>query len=561
MIKCLNRAKLYCERVVAGAVEAPKYVKLQCAEYLRVCSGETIYAIDLKRGSVIDNLTSLMIMPKGLCAGKSILETTADFQWFFYVAQLCVVHKSNPHKRRYENVLLEIARKNGKTFMIAVLFILMLFLEPKFSKFYSVAPDGKLSKEVYSAIREIIRFSPALSGKRFKLKRDEIVCNVTESVYIPLNYSNDRLDGKLPNVFLVDEAGALPNTYAIEAMRSGQLTILNKLGCVISTKYPREDNPFEAEVKYAKEVLDGIIEDDTLFALLYEPDEPKGWETDDRVLLQANPLAQDIEAVFDDLIKKRTRAITMRSALPNFLCKHCNILYQGLETEGYAAIEDLRRGIVSDINWSGRRVFLGLDLALTEDNCAAVYIAQSDDDGLDVLPVGYVPEDRVEEKSSIEHIDYKQLISEGCCFACGERIVSYGFIEENVRLTAEKLEMNVIGFGFDRFNCISTADKLENPPNGADGWPGTIVEQKSFVLHPAVKYVSELIANGKLHYVKNRMFEINIENTRCTYDNNMNRYISKKKSAGKIDMVSALMNAVFVYLQDRQNGESWGAQY
>jgi hypothetical protein len=56
-------------------------------------------------------------------------------------------------------------------------------------------------------------------------------------------------------VFLVDETGALPNPYAIEAMRSGQLTILNKLGCIISTKYPTIDNPFEDEVLICQESI------------------------------------------------------------------------------------------------------------------------------------------------------------------------------------------------------------------------------------------------------------------------------------------------------------------
>ena len=294
MVSSLERATAYARSVLAGSTEAPKYVKKQCAEFLRVIDEDTPYTIDEKRASVIDKLTSLMIMPKGLAAGKTVNEATTDFQWFFYLVPLCVVYKDDPHRRRFENVILEIARKNAKTFMIAVIFILLFFLEPKFSKFYSVAPDGKLSKEVYTAIKEIIRSSPALNGRRFKIKRDEIICALTENTYIPLAYSNDKLDGKLPSVFLVDEAGALPNGYAIEAMRSGQLTILNKLGCVISTKYPRFDNPFEAEIEYAKRVLDGIEEDDSLFALLYEPDETKGWETDDRILLQANPLAIDI---------------------------------------------------------------------------------------------------------------------------------------------------------------------------------------------------------------------------------------------------------------------------
>ncbi len=561
MVSSLERATAYARSVLAGSTEAPKYVKKQCAEFLRVIDEDTPYTIDEKRASVIDKLTSLMIMPKGLAAGKTVNEATTDFQWFFYLVPLCVVYKDDPHRRRFENVILEIARKNAKTFMIAVIFILLFFLEPKFSKFYSVAPDGKLSKEVYTAIKEIIRSSPALNGRRFKIKRDEIICALTENTYIPLAYSNDKLDGKLPSVFLVDEAGALPNGYAIEAMRSGQLTILNKLGCVISTKYPRFDNPFEAEIEYAKRVLDGIEEDDSLFALLYEPDETKGWETDDRILLQANPLAIDIPKIFEDLKKKRARAIAMKSRRENFLCKHCNILYQGAGTESYIAVEDLRRGKTDAIDWHGRRVFLGLDLAMTEDNCAAVYISEDPaDGGLDILAYSYIPEDRIDEKSADEKIDYRALIESGCCHACGDRIISYGYIEEHVRKVAEDKAFEMIGFGFDRYNCISTADHFEHPTDGGEPWSGTIVEQKSYVLHPAVKYVAELAAQGRLHYVNNKMLEINFANARCTYDSNMNRYISKKRSPGKIDMVAALLNAVFVYLQDREASD-WGAQY
>ena len=67
------------------------------------------------------------------------------------------------------------------------------------------------------------------------------------------------MDGRLPNVFICDECGALPNSYPIQAMRSGQLNILNKLGCIISTKYNTIQNPFEDEISYSKKVLDGFI--------------------------------------------------------------------------------------------------------------------------------------------------------------------------------------------------------------------------------------------------------------------------------------------------------------
>lgn len=558
MISSFERAVDYARSAVNGDVPAPKYVKKQCAEFLRIVNDETKHTIDLKRAKLIDKLTSLMIMPKGLAAGKTVNEASTGFQWLFYLVPLCVVYKDEPKRRRYEKALLEIARKNAKTFMIAVLFLLLFLLEPKFSKFFSVAPDGKLSREVYTAIKEIIRSSPALRD-HFKIKRDEIVCTARDNVYTPLAYSNDRLDGKLPSAYLIDEAGALPNGYAIEAMSSGQLTILNKLGFVISTKYPKIDNPFEAEVEYAKNVLDGIQEDETLFALLYEPDDTKHWETNDTILYHANPLAVDVPQIFEDLLKKRKRAIAMKSRRENFLCKHCNIIYQGQGTESYVAVEDVRQGKVDHIDWDGRTVYLGLDLAMTGDNCAAVFVSENEmDGGLDVLAYGYIPEDRIEEKSANEKLDYYALIEDGCCHACGDRIISYGYIEEHVRQVGSR--MNIAGFGFDRYNCISTADKLEHPADGSEGWQGTIVEQKSFVLHPAVKYIAELAAQGRLHYENNLMLEVNFANARCTYDSNMNRYISKKKSAGKVDMVAALVNAVFVYLQGNEAPSDWGVQ-
>ncbi len=205
--------------------------------------------------------------------------------------------------------------------------------------------------------------------------RDYIHCNITDNRYIPLNYSTGRLDGKLPSVFLVDETGALPNTYAIEAMRSGQLTILNKLGFIISTKYPTLNNPFEDEVDYAKRVLNGAVDDDKVFALLYEPDDTKGWATNDEVLEQSNPLAIEMEEIMDDLKSKRQVAIEIESKRENFITKHCNIIYSGAGSESFVNVADLQKGAIDNIDWSGREVFLGVDLAMTTDNCAVSMVA------------------------------------------------------------------------------------------------------------------------------------------------------------------------------------------
>ncbi len=47
-------------------------------------------------------------------------------------------------------------------------------------------------------------------------------------------------------------------------------------------------------------------------------------------------------------------------------------------------------------------------------------------------------------------------------------------------------------------------------------------------------------------YDENLLLEINFSNARCTEDTNLNKYVNKKRSAGKVDMVVALINAVYL---------------
>lgn len=561
-----NPAYQYAQDVVKGNINAPKYVKLQCKEFLMIADDKLKkYCLNKERLETIEKLLSLMVMPKGLQAGRTIKDSLAGFQWLLIVAVLCTVYRDKPEKRRYERAVFEICRKNGKTFLIGVIFLLLFFLEPKLSKFYSVAPDGSLSREVKSVIHDIIISSPALAGKyngkdKFKMLRDQITCNLTENDYFPLNYSTSRLDGKLPNVFLVDEAGALPNPYAIEAMASGQLTILNKLGFIISTKYPTIQNPFEDECDYAKRVLDGTVEDDSEFSLLYEPDNKKDWASDDGILEQSNPLALEVPEIMDDLKKKRQQAIEVQSKRENFITKHCNIIYQGMGTESYISVADLQACRASEpIDWTGREVFLGVDLSMSNDNCSVAMCSYDEDLGKVLFKtMAFIPEGRIEEKNRLEKINYYDYCKAGWCIACGDRTIDYSVIEDYVLNLEGKMGVKINSLGYDRYNAISSAQKWES-----EGIVTVEIKQHSSVLHPPTKWLSELVEDGKVLYEPDKLVELNFDNARCTYDTNLNRYVNKKKSNGKVDEVVALINAMYLLQQNvlLQGTLDWVAQY
>ena len=550
----MNKAYEFCRESVRKKT-TPKYVKAQMKAWMKICEGkDKKYIVSEKKVRQINNILKLLVMPKGLKAGKSLFECTVGYQWLFYIAILATVYRDDENKRRYETGVLELCRKNFKTYTIATVFIILFLTEPQFSKFYSVAPDGALSKEIREAISETIRSSPLVyeykGNKRFKILRDYIMFKPTQTQYIPLSYSTSRMDGRLPNAFIADEVGALPISYPIEAMRSGQLNILNKLGFIISTKYPTIDNPFENEVGYAKKVLDGLEHDESIFALLYEPDVTKGWETKDIIMQQANPVALEIPEIWEDLLKKRAKAIAVESSRENFVTKHCNIIYAGSDSETFINVTDVQACKRARIDWTGRVVYVGLDLSQTDDNTSVAMVALDDDNNILAESVAFIPEERIDEKTAAEKVNYREICKSGKCIACGDRVIDYAVVESYILSLEERYGVQIQAIGYDRWNALSTAQKLE----GA-GYNMVEVRQHSSVLHPATKLLKESILGKKFQYTENPLYEINFQNARCTYDTNRNLYITKKRSKGKVDMVVSTLNALCLLQKDELLGQ------
>lgn len=557
MTPTTSKAYLYCKDNIRKKT-TPKYVRLQMREFMRLCEDkDKKYKVSVAKIKQIEDLLKLLIMPKGLKAGKTLYEVSTGYQWLIYTAVLATVYRDNPKKRRYETGVLEICRKNFKTFTVGTIFIILFITEPRYSQFFSVAPDGSLSREIREAISQILRSSPLVykykDKARFKILRDYIYFTALDTKYTPLNYSSSTLDGKLPNVFCADEVGALPNSYAIEAMRSGQLNILNKLGFIISTKYPTISNPFEDEVAYAKKVLEGVVKDDTLFALLYEPDDTKNWMTDDLILKQANPVALEIKEIWEDLLKKRAKAIAQESARENFVTKHCNIIYSGAGTETYIDVSAVQECKVSSIDWSGRVVYLGLDLSESGDNTSVSMLAVDEDNNILADSWAFIPEGRIDEKTASERVNYRELIKGGKVIACGDKIIDYKVVEDFILGLEARLGVQIQAVGYDRWNALSSAQKLES-----EGISTVEIRQHSSVLHPPTKLLKEKILSGEFMYTNNPLYEVNFLNARCTYDTNKNLYVNKKRAKGKVDMVVSTINATYLLQQDCIFGEGGG---
>ena len=88
-----DHAAEYCRAVLDGKLSAPfvgvdgermapRYVKLQCAEFLRMWDGQDpVYLVDEAKLVKVCRLLRLLKMAKGPNAGKTLYGSLVGFQW------------------------------------------------------------------------------------------------------------------------------------------------------------------------------------------------------------------------------------------------------------------------------------------------------------------------------------------------------------------------------------------------------------------------------------------------------------------------------------------------
>ena len=186
----LEKAMRYAENVTQGKEITTKEVIIQCHLFLkeleRQHEEEFPYYFDEDEVIKIEGILSLLNFATGLnVVGKTILDGIVDFQAFFLVNVFGWRFKDDVEKFRYRDVTLFIPRKSAKTFICALILIILMLIEADYSEFYSICLDRELAGEVKKAMTQIIQASPAIE-KHFKISTTlsgRITCKLTNSFY------------------------------------------------------------------------------------------------------------------------------------------------------------------------------------------------------------------------------------------------------------------------------------------------------------------------------------------------------------------------------------------
>lgn len=555
----LEKAKQYAQDCISGKEITTFEVKMQCKWFLEDLEKQNNdyypYYFDTKQIGIIEGILKLLNFATGLhIVGKSIYEGLENFQAFFIANIFGWRYKTDAKKYRYREVDLFIPRKNTKTFLAALIFIILMLTEDDYSEFYSICLDRDLAGEVKKAIAQILNVSPAV-GQYFNIPKTlsgRLECTLTHSFYQPRTAEANRNNSIKPSAFIADEFGAMKDNSNVEAMKSGQLNIRNPLMFRLTSAYAEDKSIMLGELDYLKKIYKGLETDERLFALVYYATEEHLW--DDIGLQMANPLR--VEENYNEIRDNRKKALAKPDERVEFLTKHMNYFMPSSSGEEFITLDKLRlckntRGV---FDWDGKDVYVGLDLAMTNDN-TSVSMVTIEDDMIFAKSWAFIPAGRIEEKNRRERTDYRRFIEDGSCFACGDEIISYSFVEKFIINLEKEYGVHIVQIGYDRYNCISTANKLQEV-----GYETVEVKQHSSVLHSPTKFLQESILQRKFSYDGDRLYEINFQNAKCTEDTNLNKYVNKKKSNGKVDMVVSTIIATYLLQQEILNEDNFVCQ-
>lgn len=532
----LDKALKYCEDVFNDDEITTGEVKQQCTIFIddyniNQYKDEFEFCFCEDKLKIINNLLKLFNYATGFVAGKQVLEGLEGFQALFLCAIFGWRYKNDFNKFRYRDVILFIPRKNAKTFIIAIVLLLLMLTEQDFSEFYSICVDRDLATEVRKAMAQLIGASAALKKHFFvsESKIGIIKCLLTNSFYYPRTSKANKNNAIRPCACCVDEVGAFTDNENIQAMRKGQLNVKNPLMMKITTAYAESDSIMLEELDYDRKVLKGDIDNPRLFALLYYCSREEAWT--DAGLYKSNPLR--IEENYKEIKEDRETAKVKTSEQEEFFTKNLNIFLETNELNKYLEMTYWKKCCVDKVDFKGKEVVVGVDLSVTTD-LTSVGIMYREDNKLYCNSHGFLPRESLKKRR--ENIDYELMKRQEYCDIHDGMTVNYTLVEEYIRNIERKYNCTIKCIVTDPTNAKEMMESLGNDYD-------VILRKQTYTeLSPATKEFRKKVYDDEVRHERNSLLDWNMSNAITTKGKSDDEMLSKEdKNKQRIDMVVVLI--------------------
>lgn len=487
---------------------------------------------------------------KGKAGGKPfILEL---WEKALVSAAFGIVHKITG-LRKYTEVILMVARKNGKSTLSAAigLYLQLADGEPG-AEVYAVATKKDQAKIIWLEAKRMVKKSPVLL-KRNKPLVAEMVADFNDSVFKPLGRDSETLDGLNVHGATLDEIHAWSDDNLYDVIVDGTSSREEPMIFITTTAGTVREHIFDRKYDEASNMIDGFSDeqgykDEHLLAVIYELDNRREW-TEEDCWIKANPGLGTIKQT-DKLAEKVKKAIFNSSLVKNLLCKDFNV--PETTAEAWLIFEEANNTATFDVFELKPRYGIGsADLSATTDLTAAkVIFMVKDDPTIYQLSMYWMPEELVEKRVREDRIPYDIWIERGLMRTCpGNRIDTHKVTEWFVEIR-DKYDIYLPWFGYDAWSAAYWVQEMQMEFGKEAMIP---VRQGKQTLSGPMKNLKANLQSKLLNYNNNPIDRWCFCNTAVDVDRNDNiQPIKTSNPRRRIDGTAATLDAC-VILEEKMN--------
>ncbi len=543
------KALTYADGVSRGQIPACKWVRLACERQLRDLARTSFeYEFDLDRAHAICAFVEKMPHVKGEWAQRGETIHLEDWQCFTYTTVFGWVEVAVQGRpvhplpaRRFRKAYICVPRKNTKSTMSAPVGLYMLVEdgEPG-AEVYVTATNRKQSSDiVFGTAKQMALRAPGFVAKYgTRIFKYNISVDDSASKFEPLHARGGTLDGLNVSCAINDELHAHVNREVHDVIASATGARRQPLNWDITTAgFDNSGICYEVQL-YVQKVLEGIVDDETTFGLIYSIDEGDDW-TSEATWQKANP-NWGVSVYPMQLRSEFKRAREEPAYQRNFLTKYLNVWCGAAAAwMDMIAWDKCADPALSLQDFRGEDAYVGVDLSSKIDMTSVVPVIPRWIDGeLHVFVFGmhYLPEAAVEQSKNSQ---YHGWVRRGALRATAGNVIDVDRIEREI---AEEIAEVVTVREIDvdpMHNSTQFSAHMEEA-----GFECVDVRPTVLNFSEAMKWVEALVKDGRLHHDGCPVMTWAMSNVVAKPDAKDNIYPRKDREHYKIDPAISLLMAV-----------------
>ncbi|MBN5158835.1 MULTISPECIES: terminase TerL endonuclease subunit [unclassified Stenotrophomonas] len=460
--------------------------------------------------------------------------------WF--VVQLFGFRKPDG-TRRFTSALFAVARKNAKsTLSAAILLYCECCEEEEGAQVISAATTGSQARIIFNVAKRMaekkadLREAYGLECWANAISRVE-----TGATFKPINAKASTQDGLNPSHVGLDEIHAHKTPDLLNVLQSAAGARRNPLWLFTTTEGYANPGPWSEIRQFATQLLEGVFGDaaDHFLAIFFAVDKDDG-DFDERAWHKANPLMDVNPHLLAAIRKESIEAKAMPSKLAEFQIKRLN--RPAAAANGFLLLPKWNacHGVVDLDALKDVPCWGGLDLASTRD-LASLRLVWRLGDKIITWGRRWVPESAVAQRTERGTVPYAGWVAAGLLEQTEGEVTDYAVIEQAVLDVHERF--NLQSLAFDRWNATEMVSRLV-----AAEVPLVEFIQGTKSYHPAMVELERAYIGKRLVHDGDPVLAWCAANLVARKDVNLNMAPDKRRSADKIDDMTALLMAIGVSL-------------